>query len=214
MKKQNNFFSAVGGFFKKNAYYVVLFICIAGIAAMITLAALSGNKPIPVPPDDGQIINPPDDQTPVDTVISELFAPVSDFTLGFGHDNSTSVYYEMVKGHYIHTGLDFNVARGTEVKAAYGGTVLEIKQTNSTLLGYTIVIKHNEDLTTTYNAEFSDLKVKAGDTVEAGQVMGYVAETSLKARSLNAEANPHLHFEVFYKNTSINPLDYLDIGDK
>ena len=38
------FFKKIGSFFKRNAYYVILFLCISGIATMITLAAVNSNN--------------------------------------------------------------------------------------------------------------------------------------------------------------------------
>jgi hypothetical protein len=38
------FFKKIGGFFKRNIYYVILFLCISGIATMITLAAVNSNN--------------------------------------------------------------------------------------------------------------------------------------------------------------------------
>lgn len=72
---------------------------------------------------------------------------------------------------------------GTEVKAiSYGEVVFAgYKETDSLDgrdvsgdAGYRVVIKHNNHVYTAYSLLSSDLLVKTGDTVEAGQPLGYV----------------------------------------
>jgi murein DD-endopeptidase MepM/ murein hydrolase activator NlpD len=49
--------------------------------------------------------------------------------------------------------------------------------------------------------------VKAGDTVEKGQVIGNLGKTV----SIEASDGAHLHFEVIVDGQQINPLDYIAI---
>jgi len=48
----------------------------------------------------------------------------------------------------------------------------------------------------------SAMAVVAGDTVEQGQIIGYVGSTG-------ASTGPHLHFEIRINKTAVDPLLYL-----
>jgi pyruvate/2-oxoglutarate dehydrogenase complex dihydrolipoamide acyltransferase (E2) component len=86
----------------------------------------------------------------------------------------------------MHNGTDFRAPSGTNVFAAGAGTVTS--STRDEGLGNYVVIVHPDDTRTTYG-HLSARKVKAGDKVKAGQVIGLAGATG--------HANgAHLHFET------------------
>ncbi|MFH1608711.1 MAG: peptidoglycan DD-metalloendopeptidase family protein [Patescibacteria group bacterium] len=94
----------------------------------------------------------------------------------------------------FHNGTDFKAAVGTPVKAASDGTVKGIGDTDATCFyktsfGKFIFIKHNNGLATTY-AHLSLIKVKEGQKVKKGEVIGYSGNTG-------HSTGPHLHFSVY-----------------
>lgn len=100
-------------------------------------------------------------------------------------------------GH--HTGIDFPVSTGTAVHAAADGTVVTVSSGGS--YGQQIVIRHSDKLYTQY-AHLSRFSVSSGDTVRAGQEIGFSGNTG-------NSTGPHLHFEVRTGpkyGTDINPL--------
>ncbi|WP_447645593.1 M23 family metallopeptidase [Nocardioides zeae] len=85
-----------------------------------------------------------------------------------------------------HTGLDFAAPSGTTIKAVAGGRVTEAGYAGS--YGNKTVITL-EDGTEMWYAHQSSIAVSVGDTVAAGDVIGYVGTTG-------NSTGPHLHLEV------------------
>ena len=99
----------------------------------------------------------------------------------------------------MHKGIDFAGKLNTEVYASGNGIVK--KQGYSSGYGKFIVIDHGHGIKTIYG-HLNDTKVKKGDKVLAGQVIGLLGNTGLST-------GPHLHFEIKVKNKSIDPLKLL-----
>ncbi|HEY6813703.1 MAG TPA: M23 family metallopeptidase [Propionibacteriaceae bacterium] len=127
-------------------------------------------------------------------------APVAGAVIGahFGEYGSWSRY---------HTGLDFRAGYGTPIRAVKAGVVLYAGNSGD-WAGNHVAIKHADGMTTMYS-HMSSMAAKAGQTVRAGQVIGYVGQTG---RAFGA----HLHFELYpaavkygdvYK--AINPQPWL-----
>jgi murein DD-endopeptidase MepM/ murein hydrolase activator NlpD len=99
----------------------------------------------------------------------------------------------------LHKGIDFKVEMGTEILATGGGTVEKVL-THKSGYGKHIVIKHDENYQTMY-AHLSDFKVKKGDKVEKGQVVGYSGNTG-------KSITPHLHYEVLKDGKAVDPATF------
>lgn len=99
-----------------------------------------------------------------------------------------------------HYGIDIKLNTGSEVVSAFEGMV-RISQYSSSY-GNVVVIRHNNGLETLY-AHLSKRKVKPGDFVQAGELIGLGGNTG---RSSGA----HLHFETRYKGEPINPSKIID----
>lgn len=99
-----------------------------------------------------------------------------------------------------HTGIDLAAPYGTPIVAAKAGQV-EVAGWSSMGYGFHVVLDHGGGVETLY-AHMSRLAVRAGQWVEAGQVIGYVGSTGWST-------GPHLHFEVRVGGVARNPLAYL-----
>lgn len=116
-----------------------------------------------------------------------------------------------------HEGIDIASDIGSEVKAALDGKVLDVFNDDklATILksgyGMTVVIEHKDGYQTVYCNLAEDVKVKKGDTVKKGQVIGVVGDTA--SREVVSLEGSHLHFVVLKKSGSelvtVNPQDYL-----
>jgi len=86
-----------------------------------------------------------------------------------------------------HQGIDFAMAENTPELAAAAGTVFAAGW-NYTGYGLSVVIDHGNGIFTHY-AHMNRAAVEVGQTVKAGQVIGYEGSTG-------DSTGPHLHFEV------------------
>jgi len=99
----------------------------------------------------------------------------------------------------LHAGLDFNVPHGTPIRATGNGRVLKSGQSGSGY-GLHVVIDHGYKYQTLYG-HMSGTKVKAGQVVKKGQLIGYVGSTGTSTA-------PHLHYEVHFNGNAVDPIKY------
>ena len=98
-----------------------------------------------------------------------------------------------------HTGVDFAANYGTKIYSWKAGTVTVAGWNGG--YGNFIEVKHGDGTVSRY-AHCSKLAVSVGQTVSAGQTIGYVGSTG------NSTGN-HLHFEIKVNGSFVNPLNYL-----
>lgn len=90
-----------------------------------------------------------------------------------------------------HVGVDIQTSVGANIKAVYPGVVEHIGNGGNNW-GKGIVISHdNNSWTSTTWHLTSDIQVSKGDSVVAGQVLGYIYDTSYPANDV-----PHVHFGI------------------
>jgi len=94
-----------------------------------------------------------------------------------------------------HEGLDYHAAVGTTVSASNAGTVILARPLYYE--GNCVVIDHGDGLLTFY-MHFSEIKVKEGDRVSRGQVLGLSGGTG-------RVTGPHLHFAVRWQGLYLDP---------
>ena len=92
-------------------------------------------------------------------------------------------------------------AEGAEVRAAADGVVVSVMERGA--YGLMIEIEHQSSVTTRY-ARLGSASVSVGDTVNKGDVIGYVG---------HSEEYDHLHFELRIRGTAYNPLKILSVFD-
>lgn len=99
----------------------------------------------------------------------------------------------------FHSGIDIGGSIGRGVYSAAGGKVVLASWYYA--YGNCIVVDHGNGMKTRY-AHLSAYKVKVGDTVERGQLIGLCGNTG-------RSTGPHLHFEVIVNGSTKNPINYL-----
>lgn len=113
---------------------------------------------------------------------------------GFGW--RTHPIYKVKK---MHTGIDFAASIGTPIYATADGTVAEVSVKFSGY-GKMVEIDHGFGYRTRY-AHMHDFKVRSGQNVKRGDLIGYVGNTGLSTA-------PHLHYEVLIKGAQVDPVHY------
>jgi murein DD-endopeptidase MepM/ murein hydrolase activator NlpD len=128
-----------------------------------------------------------------------------------------------------HNGVDLRASIGTRIGSAASGTVVGVGNTDAIKGCYSygkwVLVRHNNGLSTLY-AHLSLIKVKAGQEVSTGSLIGYSGNSGYST-------GPHLHVTVYATqgvkikkftrsincknayipiaplNAYLNPLDYL-----
>ena len=103
----------------------------------------------------------------------------------------------------MHKGIDINLNKGDAVVSAFDGMV-RIAQLKGAF-GNVVIIRHYNGLETVY-AHLSKIKVKPGQVVTAGQLIGLGGNTG-------RSSGPHLHFEVRFKGQALNPASLISFTD-
>ncbi len=102
----------------------------------------------------------------------------------------------------IHTGTDLAADKGTPVYATADGVVDYAKGGWNGGYGTIVKLDHSFGFKT-YYAHLSASAVKKGDFVRKGQLIAYVGNTG-------ASSGAHLHYEVRFLGSHINPRNFLD----
>lgn len=116
-------------------------------------------------------------------------------TSPYGNSRKTGVYV------IAHKGVDYRAVDGTEVLAANKGVIRLARSFRN--YGKTIFIDHGLGLMTSY-LHLSQYKVKIGDTVERGQVIGLSGHTGYAFGA-------HLHFGVRINKIAVDPVKFFEL---
>jgi len=98
-----------------------------------------------------------------------------------------------------HWGIDLAADKGTPVHATATGRVFFTGWHYG--LGKLVIIDHGHGYRTHYG-HLDKIKVKKGQRIERGNVIGGVGNTGYST-------GPHLHYEVHFQNKPVNPKDYI-----
>ena len=97
----------------------------------------------------------------------------------------------------MHNGVDVAAPAGAPIRSPASGVVSFAGSRGG--YGLFVIVDHGNGVETRY-AHQQRLDVRAGDRVEAGQVVGAVGATGLAT-------GPHLHFEVRRDGTPVDPVE-------
>ena len=106
--------------------------------------------------------------------------------------------HPILKYRKMHNGMDFSAPTGSEVYATGDAVVKKAQRTTG--FGNLIVLDHGFGYET-YYAHLSDFKVRKGEKVKRGEVIGEVGSTGLSTA-------PHLHYEVHKNGKVVNPINF------
>lgn len=98
-----------------------------------------------------------------------------------------------------HQGVDLAAPEGTPIYAARSGQVSAA--TYGSAAGYYVRINHMDGFSSIY-MHMTHYVVRAGQNVNAGQLIGYVGKTGVAT-------GYHLHFGISYNGAYVNPANYI-----
>ncbi|MGB0838572.1 MAG: M23 family metallopeptidase [Chitinophagales bacterium] len=107
--------------------------------------------------------------------------------------------HPIYKTRKMHTGIDFSATTGTPIYSTGKGRVVMTKRLKKGYGNY-VVIDHGFNYKTLY-AHMNDIKVREGQYVNRGDVIGTVGDTGTSTA-------PHLHYEVWKNGKKINPINF------
>ena len=155
------------------------------------------------------VVHKPEVEIPVEVPAPQVLktaAPVSGETVAAYAMDCLS-YNQTTRDWRVHNGVDLAAETGPAVLAAAAGVVYTTY--NDDIMGTTVVIRHDGGYTTQYASLAEDLQVSAGDQVSLGQAIGTVGETALVETAMG----PHVHFSVLYNDASMDPNEFLALGN-
>jgi murein DD-endopeptidase MepM/ murein hydrolase activator NlpD len=154
--------------------------------------------------------------SPEDSILRASIEEEDQFNLTLGLSSNESVtglsgmhFFPPVKGiisaHYDirtkHFGTDIVTKPKAIVSAALDGTIIFTGWTMET--GYVIEIQHSNNVVTIYKHNAS-LLMETGDLVRAGEALSIVGDSGELYTS-----GPHLHFEIWYKGSPLDPEKHI-----
>lgn len=98
-----------------------------------------------------------------------------------------------------HHGVDYLIPEGTAVFATADGKVKSLSEKN-TSHGKAITIDHGNGYETSYS-HLLDIRVRRGQEVKRGDIIALSGNSGLSFA-------PHLHYEVIYNDTRVDPVHY------
>ena len=165
-----------------------------------TLIIGEGRKPEPYEPSEA-----------TKSILEEFKGMPLDFTGQIGVSKNTFIetfFFSPIKGVITsvfapqndHFGVDIVAKENEPVKAIADGTVILSAWTLET--GYVINIQHSNELISIYKHNSVLLK-KIGDVVRGGEIISIIGNTG------ELTSGQHLHFELWYKGTPLNPQEFI-----
>lgn len=99
----------------------------------------------------------------------------------------------------VHCGIDLVGTKSAPIYASAKGKVIFAGKQNG--YGKVVEIQHSPKIKTVY-AHLSTVKVKPGQAIERGVIIGFQGRTG-------ATTKEHLHFEIRVNDKHVNPLDFI-----
>lgn len=127
-----------------------------------------------------------------------VWPAAGDLTSGFGYRN--------FRVGQFHNGIDIANRKGTPIRAARGGRVIEAGWCSG--YGYCVKINHGDGFVTEYGHMATRPSVRVGQSVNAGDRIGSMGST-YDRKGGGYSTGVHLHFTVKVGGKAVNPMRYL-----
>lgn len=185
IEKKNGFIE----FIKKYGMYVAVGVVVFVIALTFTLVATLHQT------------------VPTNTANLSFKMPMQNASVIKDFSDSELQNNETLNQWEAHLSVDLT-AENSDVYAILDGTIAEVSY--SFLDGHSIEIKHANGFSTIYSSLDENILVNVGDSVTAGQLIGYAGESA----SGELDLGNHLCLTMKLNDKSVDPNNYLDLQQK
>ena len=134
---------------------------------------------------------------------SKIFAKPVEGKILKSFSDKELIYSKTFGDMRIHTGIDIECEKGTSVSACGDGKVISVDEGSQ--YGTVVSIDLGNELTAKY-ASLTDLKIKEGDLVKAGDILGVTGTVPAELGDKD-----HLHFEVLKNGVAVEPFEALSL---
>lgn len=183
-------------FIKSNLFYTIV------VGVVLLAIGLVGVISTPSTPKE------PEPLTPVDAPAITYTLPLQNYTVLKDYSDSELMYNATLKRWESHKAIDLSASEGANVVSVADGKVTQVY--NNYLDGTVVVIEHANNMKSLYSSLNSAVKVKVGDEIKKGDVIGQVSTT---ANGEHTDGS-HLHFEFYRDGVKVNPNDYIAFSEK
>jgi len=188
-------------FFTKHLYSVVMvstLLVLGSVVGMTVWLTRGGDKPTTTTPPPGPGV-----------VAPTLVLPLEEFEVAQEANLTELVYNPSLNEWRTVNGVVFGVKTDEAVHSVADGKVLEVTAIKDN--GSVVSIQYDDDLVGTYMSLNDDVKVTAGQTVKAGDVIGTTSNKLQKYAHLNNQ----LYLEMKQAGKYIDPMTVLpDLSEK
>lgn len=214
----------------KNGLYIILFLCISviGIAGYVMYhtsepevpvneivedipdtVTINPYEPVEIPEATAKMEEPVQKEEKPTPTKTEDEGPQGFVTAVRGTVLNAFSGDEMVKSKTFndwrtHAGIDIAADEGSEVCAIARGTVEKVYEDE--MMGYTVVISHENGITSTYSNLMKGVVAKIGQKVKAGDVIGGVGKSAVAESAEEC----HLHLETTKSGEQIDPMSLIE----
>lgn len=203
-QKQNKFLH----FIKANIYYILVILALAVMIVVIALTSTTGD----VETANTQVVEDTKKESEIKDVnapvVPTYVAPLTNFTILKEYNDKDLMYNASLNRWEAHKSMDLGASDGEKVLSVAKGEVVNVY--SNYLEGNVVVIKHENGMQSLYGSLSTNVLVKIGDKVDAGDEIGSVS-TSAKGEYINQS---HLHFELTRNGVQIDPVAYIPFTDK
>lgn len=179
--------------------------------AIITDEDIPNATPVISPVVEEEREEPKSDSSTAQAILNNLSNPVDNNTITMDYSFQTAPVFSATLDAFRsdHKGIDISAEKGTIVKAAMDGKVIDIVE--DARLGMTITIDHGSGVKTKYANLDTSVNVTKNQSVKKGDEIGKAGNTAL----FEIDDDPHIHFEVWHNEESVDPKKYIkELGNR
>jgi len=202
--------------FKKKWFFPAMYLAVAALLLTAVVWYQNVDNQLPGAQDSKDASTNPldEDAVPVMDQQEEIRMPVADeaqaeiVTKFYSYDADEKTQQDGIilfqNRYYQSTGTGISMPDGEsfDVVASLSGKVSEVKE--NPLLGNVVVMDHGNDITT-YYASLGEVKVKEGDKLSQGELIGESGKNLFMKDNGN-----HVHFELRKDKQQVNPEDFFN----